>query len=48
MIFLLNDFGGEGPASAGRNSRKSAVAVGMEFGIAERHNLVTKNACDLE
>ncbi len=39
MIFSLM----EDPDSAGRNSRKSAVAVGKEFGMAEG-NFVTKNA----
>ena len=37
------DFGGEIPDLAGRHSKKSAVAVGKEFGMAEG-NFVTKNA----
>ena len=35
MIFFPCDYGGEDRDSAGRNSRKSAVAVGKEFGITE-------------
>ena len=32
---FASDHGGEDAHLAGRNSRKSAVAIGKEFGIAE-------------
>ena len=41
--FFAYGFGGGTPDPAGRHSRKSAVAVGKEFGMAEG-NFITKNA----
>ena len=39
----IYDFGGKISDSAGRHSKKSAIAVVKEFGMAEG-NFVTKNA----